>query len=332
MKDRIDEIMEANRPEQTTSARAAMFAHVMFQVATGHQETIAIKSPYTAWLEKSSSRVVAGVVGVCFIIATGGTVAASEKAKPGDVLFPVDQATEAVRLLLADNEQKAVLQLQFLDERQQELAAIVDEELAKAVREIATITNKESVTERGEARITRAVDEFLRQAEQLPKSDTEGRRQAVVALINGVRVHGREGDDVRLRIDDDRFEIETEDRRIRSREGEASAVRYNDNDDSDGDDDGGDTKHSGSSDGDDSNNRQTRSGSQEEADRDDESDAHKDKYNDRNDESADRDRHDDDKEDEGDHSGSGKDDDEEDANEAKETEDDHSDQSGSDDE
>jgi hypothetical protein len=236
MKDRFDEAMEANRPTQTAGAREVMFAHVSAQVSGANTKSLPIKSPYTP-------RVVASVLGVCFIIATGGTVAAAEKAKPGDVLFPVDQATEAMRLLLANNEQKTALQSQFLDERQRELAAIVAEEIEKTKKEITDITNGVQVNEQGEARITRAVDEFLRQAEQLPKSDTEGRRQAVVALINEVRVHGREGDDVRLRIDGDRFEIRTDDIRVRSRNDGELEVRMEHDDDGGGDDDSDRSSH-----------------------------------------------------------------------------------------
>lgn len=232
MKDLFDEKMHASRPEQSIPAREAMFARVMEQLPSSRPVPVQVASPYTTWLQKPSRSLVAGLFGVFLVVGLGGTVAAAEAAKPGDWLFSVDQKTEAMRLLLASEARKAELRSAFLDERQQELTAIITEEVERTKREIEDISDSVKVNEQGEERITRAVDAFLRQAKQLPQSDTEGRRRAVISLIDEVRVHGREGDDMRLRIDDDRFEIRTETMRVRSRDdGELEVrIRHDDND------------------------------------------------------------------------------------------------------
>lgn len=283
MKDTFDEKMTASKPAQSASAREAMFVRIMEQVSGSVPATTSIVSPYTAWLHKPSKALVAGVLGVFLVVGTGSTVAAAESAKPGDVLFPVDQATEAMRLLLASQDRKTELKSAFLDERQQELVAIVAEEIEKTKKEITDITNGVQVNEQGEARITRAVDVFLRQAEELPKSDTEGRRRAVITLIDEVRVQGRVGDDVRLRIDNDRFEIRTDDMRIRGREDDELEVRSEE----EGEEDDQDRSGHGSSDDrdfDTSDNRRvesedSHSDNQEEDDSHDTNDRAEDRHN-----------------------------------------------------
>ncbi|MFN3693181.1 MAG: hypothetical protein ACK4SL_03760 [Candidatus Paceibacteria bacterium] len=241
MKDLFDEKMHVSRPEQSIPAREAMFVRVMEQVSGGMPVSTKIVSPYTMWLQKPARSLVAGLFGVFLVVGLGGTVAAAEAAKPGDWLFSVDQKTEAMRLLLASEARKVELRSAFLDERQQELTAIIAEEVERTKREIEEISDSLKVNEQGEERIARAVDAFLRQAEQLPQSDTESRRRAVISLIDEVRVHGREGDDMRLRIDDDRFEIRTETMRVRSRDDGELEVRigHDDNhrDDNDSDND-----------------------------------------------------------------------------------------------
>ncbi|MBP9717618.1 MAG: hypothetical protein KBD44_02765 [Candidatus Pacebacteria bacterium] len=236
MKDTFDEKMTASKPAQSTPAREAMFARVMEQVPGNVPVSTKIVSPYTAWLQKPSKTFVVGVLGVFLIVGMSSTVVAAEASKPGDFLFSIDQKTEAMRLFLANEERRAALRSAFLDERQQELAAIIAEEIEKTKKEIEDMTNGVPVTKQGEERITRAVDAFLLQAEQLPKSDTEGRRRAVITLIDEIRVQGRAGDDMRLRIDEDRFEIRTDNMRVRSRDDGEVEVRI-DRDDEDGDDD-----------------------------------------------------------------------------------------------
>ena len=48
---------------------------------------------------------------------TGSTIVATDSAKPGDLLFPVDIAIENVRIIIAVNEKKDELRIKFAGER-----------------------------------------------------------------------------------------------------------------------------------------------------------------------------------------------------------------------
>jgi hypothetical protein len=61
-------------------------------------------------------------------LSAGGTVAASESAKPGDLLFPVERAVERTQLAFASSERATELRAAFAAERFAELQAILEEE------------------------------------------------------------------------------------------------------------------------------------------------------------------------------------------------------------
>lgn len=66
---------------------------------------------------------VLSLVGLAFI--GGGTVLASNSAKPGDLLYPVDIATERVLLSMTKNEQRRLeMNMNFYDERLDEVEKI----------------------------------------------------------------------------------------------------------------------------------------------------------------------------------------------------------------
>lgn len=65
------------------------------------------------------------LVAVCILILLTGTAYASSSAIPGDVLYPVKRAVEDTRVILAStSETKAQLQVEFTEERLQELEKI----------------------------------------------------------------------------------------------------------------------------------------------------------------------------------------------------------------
>lgn len=73
-------------------------------------------------------------LGLIFALSLGGTTAAAQQARPGDLLFPVDQALEEVRLALAFNDtEKATLQIKFAEERLQELRSLLEEDTSTVV-------------------------------------------------------------------------------------------------------------------------------------------------------------------------------------------------------
>jgi hypothetical protein len=72
------------------------------------------------------------LIGALLFVSAGGTVAASNKALPGDALFPVDRAVENVRVALARNDGKAELKLKFAEERLGEVQALIARVRAQA--------------------------------------------------------------------------------------------------------------------------------------------------------------------------------------------------------
>jgi hypothetical protein len=59
----------------------------------------------------------APIMASILIIGSAATVAASNNAKPGDILYPVDLAVEKVQLAFAKGKKKDVLRVQFAQER-----------------------------------------------------------------------------------------------------------------------------------------------------------------------------------------------------------------------
>lgn len=86
-----------------------------------------VLSPY--FLHVLSRRSVVSIAFVVMLlVGSSSTMAASGTARPGDFLFPIDQAVEKARLALALNDtEHAVLQLQFALERIEELRSLLSE-------------------------------------------------------------------------------------------------------------------------------------------------------------------------------------------------------------
>ncbi len=61
------------------------------------------------------------IVSLLILAGVGGTVAVSDNATPGNVLFPVDQAVEKVQLVLASEDKKVELKAKFANERLDEV-------------------------------------------------------------------------------------------------------------------------------------------------------------------------------------------------------------------
>jgi len=88
-------------------------------------------------------------IALVVLLAAGGTVAVSDAARPGDVLFPIDRAAEEVRLSFTSNaEAKADLRARFAEERVAEFEEIVAEEMeeAKATGNATTTLSAEGRT------------------------------------------------------------------------------------------------------------------------------------------------------------------------------------------
>lgn len=67
------------------------------------------------------------LIALVILVGAGTTVAASDTARPGDLLFSIDRAVEDVRLSLASKEKKNELRFRFAEERIVELEEIIKE-------------------------------------------------------------------------------------------------------------------------------------------------------------------------------------------------------------
>ncbi len=118
----LESILAETTPQLTEVESTRLLAQV---VAARSVAKVASPYQFNIFVFKPMSYLALVLV---LLLGAGGTVAASGSAKPGDLLFPIDRATEEVRLALASDAQKAALQNQFITERFAELQAILNEE------------------------------------------------------------------------------------------------------------------------------------------------------------------------------------------------------------
>jgi hypothetical protein len=166
------------------------------------------------------------------VLGTGGTVAAAESARPGDALFPIEKATEQLRLTLASAERRGELEARFLEKRFAEVSELLTEETL-----VASGTKERVISEAGESRIAGAVAVLIGQIEGVTDPKQTERLRDLLREIETIRVDGRateRADDRRIRIDDTRFEVRTDTERIRIDDTDGDMrIRYDDNNDSD---------------------------------------------------------------------------------------------------
>jgi hypothetical protein len=224
MKDHIDTILETATPRQTTVERERLFLRVMSEVGIPTEVASMVPSPYFFWRTYfTNTRVLVAAV-LIVVLGTGGTVAAAESAKPGDVLFPIEQATEQLRLTLATAERRGELEARFLEKRFTEVSELLTEETF-----VASSTRERFISEAGESRIASAVAVLVNQIERV---DDPSQAERLRYLLRSVE---REGDR-RIRIENTRFEVRTDTERIRIDDTDGNMrIRYDENDDSDDD-------------------------------------------------------------------------------------------------
>src|SRR3989338_1729944 len=80
-----------------------------------------IPSSFFAWNQKFA---LASLLAFAFV-GSAATIAASDSAKPGDLLFPVDTAVEKVQVLFAGEIKKNELKIKFSEERFEETKKIL---------------------------------------------------------------------------------------------------------------------------------------------------------------------------------------------------------------
>ncbi len=135
-------MIEKATPVQRGDERETMFERVVAM-------PVGVRSPYqfAVW-----QKVGVAVFGLLFVIGSvAGTVTASQSARPGDVLYPLDRAVESLQLLVVSEERAARLEAAFVDERIAEVESMVedrksssevlvsDEVLAMAIDELTAV-------------------------------------------------------------------------------------------------------------------------------------------------------------------------------------------------
>lgn len=123
-KENIETILEQASASLTREQKKELWGNI--EAETVSQKFI--PSPYllTLKLKKPMAPIITALV---LVLGLGGTTAAAENARPGDFLFPVDQAIEEVRLALAtSDEAEARLKIAFAEERLAELRSLLEED------------------------------------------------------------------------------------------------------------------------------------------------------------------------------------------------------------
>ncbi|MCA9354410.1 MAG: hypothetical protein KC877_02725 [Candidatus Kaiserbacteria bacterium] len=239
--DNLDNRIEQERPTLTADEKAAMLRAIEAKVVA---PTL---SPYSVFLYLQTKTMTGVLVALVLIVGTTGTVAASNDAKPGDLLFPIERATERVQLAFAGEAREAELRAQFSAERLAELREIIEEETESTEVETtasssASTSASVTVRESGEERIARAITAVLDSLEGY--EDADARVEVLTKLqtdIDHVKIAGRSDstvnvkteDGARVQIKDDRIEVRDDGFRLRI-DGDGE-VRLRVGDDSDDD-------------------------------------------------------------------------------------------------
>ncbi|HRH24634.1 MAG TPA: DUF5667 domain-containing protein, partial [Candidatus Paceibacterota bacterium] len=134
--ERIEAVLSATQPQDLTSAERA---RIVAAVEAGIPAT-PMPSPYFPFAFTTPTMIPLALV-LAFFFGVGGTAVASDAARPGDFLFPVDRAIEDLRLSLSHD--KEDLRIAFANERLNEFSSIVDEEFGDHLAG-ATLTEAEA--------------------------------------------------------------------------------------------------------------------------------------------------------------------------------------------
>jgi Domain of unknown function (DUF5667) len=221
-------------PVLTTAEREELFLRIMTETETATATAVVSSYQSTSFFYKPMTYIALMLV---LLLGAGGTVAASESAKPGDILFPIDRAIEQVRLKLADDDKKTDLEAAFIAERFAEVQAILDEERVGTSSATGTATTTAVVTTTGEERIAAAIAVLASELAIYKDASTQSDKlRDLLDEIEVIAVLGRDDSRLRLdgtkvRIDDDRIELRAAGERIRIEEKNGELrIKYDDDD------------------------------------------------------------------------------------------------------
>lgn len=220
--DTLETKLAASRPTLSPEAKAALFQRIEAAAVPGSVlpgAPASVASPYLAFLK----RPVALVLVVLLSVTTLTT--AAQAAKPGDMLFPVEQLSEELRYLVTPASFRGELRTAYAEQRLYELKRIA------AAGAVDTDVIQET------ERLSLAVAILLAELDAL-ENDTA--REAVAAEL----LASLNPQTLRARIQNDRFELRDDNVRIRFKDGEWR-YRYDnhrEDDDHDGEDDDDDDR------------------------------------------------------------------------------------------
>ena len=129
--------LESNQPTLSAAERERIWGNI----ATTQSTPAALPSPFLFHIILQKSMI---PLAIFIILALGGgaTTFASDAARPGDFLYPLDRTIENTRLALtSDTEERARLTQKFTEERVTELREIVDEEIVLTPSNFTALTN-----------------------------------------------------------------------------------------------------------------------------------------------------------------------------------------------
>ncbi len=234
----FEDTIETARPELTAEETAALWSRIAERTSTPASP---IPSPYWFSIVQRTS-MTPFIIALMLLVGAGGTVAASEAARPGDLLFPIERATERARLAIASDDRKESLRATFADKRLEELRSIIGDENENDDDSVDRV----AVSAEGEVRISNAINALVDILEEI-ETDEERERifAALIAKVETIEVKNRgtiqvQSDDdnnARIKIKDDRIEIRDGAYRLRLNNNGEVIIRDNDDDDRDDDSD-----------------------------------------------------------------------------------------------
>src|SRR3989344_7691677 len=140
------------------------------------------------------------IIAVIIALGAGGTVVVADNARPGDLLFGVDQAVEKLRINITRKEKKNELRVRFAEERIAEVKELEEED-----KKINGLTESLSVEQK--ARVTEGIESALDFLTGLDV-DSEILDDRLQTLVTELSVYLNElPTGARVQVSDDRLRI-----------------------------------------------------------------------------------------------------------------------------
>ncbi len=198
----FEKIMAESKPKITQSEKDIFFANIEKQITAPEL----ILSPYK-FSNLNKNKMTPLLIALLVLTGVGSTVVTADAAKPGDFLFPIDQATERLQLALVAEDNKNTLRTEFADERILELRKIIEQERRPVANGTVDFSNE------GELKVSEAVKIIVDLLDEV--DDSELRQRLLLEVENEVarkksdddfsRGFDDKGDD-RKRDDKDKYE------------------------------------------------------------------------------------------------------------------------------